>query len=753
VSYIPPSDGVYVPDPDPDPNPTPAGQQELNSTASDEQQIQGEVERVAFHRQTSGYCVLKVKISGSQDLVNVIGSVVSILPGECVHATGRWENHSTYGTQFKAKSIDITMPITGIEWYLGSGLIKGIGPEIAKRLVNAFGDNVIAKTPERLTEIEGIGAILASRIEAAWTDQKEIRDIMVFLHSHRVGTAALAVRICKTYGADAIRLVSEDPYRLARDLRGVGFLTADKIAENFGVCKTSEHRLRAGLQYALTIENGRGHCGVPEEHLLLEASYLLGIPAHLLTEALEAEIRDHWLVAEKIGDQMFVFPPHLQRAEQVIADRLSTLRRGRLPWERIDADAAIPMVEASLGVTLADSQRNAVAVALRSKVMVITGGPGVGKTTILNSILHILAARGVTVALAAPTGRAARRMSETTGMEAKTIHRLLEFDPTNHIFNRSDAQPLECDLLVIDETSMVDVPLMASLLKAIPDGAAVILVGDVDQLPSVGPGQVLADIIAAKIVPVAKLTEVFRQAADSRILTNAHRINRGEMPDLMLSSDEIADFYFIDADEPITAIAKIVEEVTNRIPNRFGLDPIRDVQVLCPTNIGPVGTKSLNNQLQAVLNPGHLNQPCVGQHNVIYRVGDKVMQIVNNYEKDVFNGDIGFITAIDTVTSELTIDFGGSTVVYMLGELGNLVPAYATTIHKSQGSEYSAIVIPIMTSHRIMLTRRLLYTAVTRGKKLVVLVGQRKAIEMAVAGGLDQRRWSKLRERLMAARR
>lgn len=685
----------------------------------------------------------------------MVGSVAMIQPGEFVHAKGKWDNHREHGLQFRASFIKATPPtsLEGIERYLGSGMIKGIGIHYAKRLVGAFGEavfEVIEQTPERLREVEGIGPVRVERIARGWAEQKAVREIMLFLQSHGVSPVR-AVRIYKIYGADAVPLVSENPYRLARDIRGIGFKTADQIAERLGIGKTSMIRARAGISYALMEAVSDGHCALPEDDLLVLAEELLEVPKPLLVEALGLELAEDNVVADTIGERRCIFLPHLQRAEQTIAACLVGLARGRPPWPWIDADKAVPWVEEKLGVTLAAGQRDAVAMAVAKKVLVITGGPGVGKTTIVKSILKIVMAKGTAVLLAAPTGRAAKRLAESTGMEAKTVHRLLEFDPKGGGFRRGPDHPLDCDLLVADETSMVDVSLMASLLSAVPARAAVILVGDVDQLPSVGPGQVLADVIRSGTVPVARLTEIFRQASESRIVVNAHRINRGAMPDLSAPQEELTDFYFVAADTPEDAAAKVVEVVANRIPRRFGHDAVKDVQVLCPMQRGAVGARALNAALQTALNPRQPDQPVVERFGYAYRVGDKVMQMANDYDKEVFNGDIGFAKAIDPDAADLVINFDGREVIYGFGELDEVALCYATTIHKSQGSEYPAVVIPIMTQHYTMLERNLIYTGITRGRKLVVLVGQKKAIAIAVRGGKERRRWSKLRERLVGS--
>ncbi|PZP44829.1 MAG: ATP-dependent RecD-like DNA helicase [Azospirillum brasilense] len=708
--------------------------------------LAGLVERITYHNAENGFCVLRVKARGQRDLVTVIGHAASISAGEWVQLSGSWVNDRTHGLQFRAGFLKATQPTTveGIEKYLGSGMIRGIGPVYARKLVRAFGEAVfdlIEAEPDRLREVTGIGPKRAARIVAGWAEQKVIREIMLFLHANGVGTSR-AVRIYKTYGANAVQVITENPYRLARDIRGIGFRTADIVAGKLGIEPTAMIRVRAGISFALAEATGEGHCGLPVGELTALAGKLLEIPPELIETALALELEAGEVVADTLDGERCVFLAGLYRAEQGIAERLGRLASGRQPWPAIDADKAIPWVEGRTGLSLAGSQRQALRLALASKVLVITGGPGVGKTTLVNSILQVIRAKGVEVALCAPTGRAAKRLMESTGLEARTIHRLLESDPKTGGFKRDEINPLACELLVVDETSMVDVPLMRALLRALPDEAALLLVGDVDQLPSVGPGQVLADIIGSGAVPVVRLTEVFRQAAESQVVVNAHRINRGQLPELKAAAD--SDFFFVEANEPEDGVRKLLAMVRERIPARFGLDPVRDVQVLCPMNRGGLGARALNIELQQALNPpGELQ---VERFGWTYCPGDKVMQVANSYDREVFNGDLGVITGMDMEEGELTVSFDGREVAYGFGELDELVLAYATTIHKAQGSEYPAVVIPLTTQHYAMLARNLLYTGVTRGKKLVVLVGQRQALAIAVRNQGARRRWSKLRE-------
>jgi exodeoxyribonuclease V alpha subunit len=730
--------------------------------ASVQELLSGSVERVTFHNDESGFAVLRVQVAGRRDLVTVVGHAASIAPGEAIQAGGSWINDRTHGLQFKAEWLRAAAPTTmeGVEKYLASGLLKGIGPHFAKKLIAAFGVkvfDVIEQEPARLRDVEGIGPLRAERITEGWNAQRAVRDIMLFLHSHGVGTSR-ALRIYKTYGTEAIPIISDNPYRLARDIRGIGFVTADRIAMKVGIEKTAMIRARAGVGYALAEALDDGHCGLPEQELLASAARLLEVAPELIQQALDLELSDKQVVREIVGTAAgegakasegyaIIFLAALHAAEVEIAAHVRALARGMPPWRKIDAEKALPWVEAKLEMTLAAAQQDAVRCAVASKVLAITGGPGVGKTTVLKAILKVLTAKGVRAALCAPTGRAAKRLAETTGLDAKTIHRLLEVNPRDGRFRRQAMNPLDCDLVVIDETSMVDVLLMAALLRAVPPTAAVLFVGDVDQLPSVGPGQVLADLLNSGAIPVVRLTEVFRQAAASRIITNAHRINHGDMPDTSPASrDTPSDFYFVAATEPDDAARRIVQLVKERVPERFRLHPVRDVQVLCPMNRGATGARALNLALQAALNPAQPGAPRVERFGWTFGIGDKVMQIENDYDKEVYNGDVGFISAIDPDETQVMISFDNREVPYDFAELDRIVLAYATTIHKAQGSEYPAVIIPLTTQHYPMLQRNLVYTGITRGKQLVVLVGQHKALAIAVRNADSRRRWSKLRE-------
>ena len=709
--------------------------------------LSGLVERVTFHNPDNGYCVLRVKARGHRELVTIVGHSSSISAGEFLQASGVWVNNKTHGPQFKAQFLKAAPPTTeeGIEKYLGSGMIKGIGPVYAKKLVRAFKTSVfdvIEGTPEKLQTIEGIGAHRSSLIVKGWADQKAVREIMLFLHQYGISTSR-AVRIYKTFGAEAIQVITENPYRLARDVRGIGFISADQIAQKIGIEKESLMRAQAGLNHILLESMDEGHCALPIKDLLIRAEKLLEVPQDILCKALHVELETGELVQAKIENEECVFLKGLYHSEHSVARFLKNIAQGRLPWGNIDVDQITSWVEKKLSLTLSASQKEAIQKALTSKFLTITGGPGVGKTTLVKSLLTILTTKGIKVSLCAPTGRAAKRLSECTGIEAKTIHRLLEIDPKTGGFKRGTHFPLNCQLLIVDEVSMVDIPLMNSLLKALPAESALFLIGDADQLPSIGPGNVLIDIIKSHALPVARLSEIFRQAASSRIILNAHRINEGLMPNLP-QSQETSDFYFIKTQEAEEATQKILEIVQKRIPQRFGFNSLTDIQVLCPMNRGSMGARAMNSELQKTLNPNPSLK--VERFGWTFCLNDKVMQIVNNYDKETYNGDIGFINHIDPETKELTITFEGKEILYDFDELDEIVLAYATTIHKAQGSEYPAVIIPLMMQHYPMLKRNLLYTGVTRGKSLVVIVGQKKALAIAIKEKTTQLRWSKLKE-------
>jgi exodeoxyribonuclease V alpha subunit len=715
--------------------------------------LSGLIERVTFFNEENGWAVLKVKAKGHRDHVTVLGSLPSVSAGEWVTAQGRWVQDREFGLQFRAEMLNSTAPTTkeGIEKYLGSGMVKGIGPVYAKKLVAKFGEQifeVIETASARLEELDGIGPKRRKRIKDAWAEQKVIRQIMVFLHSNGVSTSR-AVRIYKTYGENAIEKVQANPYALAKDIHGIGFKTADQIAQKIGIPVDSLIRACAGLSHVLIEATGEGHCALPLELLKDEAGKLLLVDDKIVSEALERTLAGKDLVKETINGQELIFLPHLKRAEEIIAVRIKNLAASPSLFPAIDFDKAVGWCREKTGKELAPSQRDALKLALKSRALVITGGPGVGKTTLVNTVLLILRAKKVNCLLCAPTGRAAKRLSETTGLEAKTIHRLLEVQPATGSFGRNEGNPLDCDLLVVDETSMVDVTLMANLLRALPPKASLLLVGDIDQLPSVGPGMVLRHVIESKVVPVVRLTEVFRQAAHSRIITNAHRINEGQMPEIATKGRE-SDFFFIDRDEPEQIAATLVEMVKRRIPAKFGLDSIRDVQVLCPMNRGSLGIRELNVRLQNELNPARAGEPMVEKFGWQFRSRDKVIQTENDYDKDVFNGDIGQILKIDPVEREVTIRFDQREVIYDYGELDEISLAYAITIHKSQGSEFPAIITPLAMQQYMLLQRNLVYTGITRGKKLVVLIGQRKALAMAVKNNRTENRFSGLLARMLA---
>ena len=719
--------------------------------------LQGQIERITFTSEETGYTVARVKVHGRRELLTVIGNIINPTPGEIIRMKGEWGNHPKYGEQFKIVLCQTTTPATvhGMEKYLGSGLIKGIGPVMAKRIVKMFGEktlDIIENEIDRLVDVEGIGQKRIGMIRKAWEEQKEIRAVMIFLQSHGV-SSGYAAKIFKQYGQEAIQIVQENPYCLATDIHGIGFITADKIAGKLGFAKDSDLRAAAGILYVLHELTDEGHVYYPYEPLVEKCREMLEIDREVIVKAIAAAALDKQIVVEDLNHDLAnyeennkaVYLAGYHIAEKALAARLKTLIGSTQAIRKIDSEKAIQWVQEKLSIALAEKQIEAVRQAAGNKVMVITGGPGTGKTTIVNAILKIFSAIKAKILLAAPTGRAAKRMSEATGHEAKTIHRMLEYNMRKGGFQKNEDSPLDCDLIIIDEASMIDTLLMHHLLKAIPAAATFILVGDVNQLPSVGAGNVLKDIMDSGIAPVVQLNEIFRQAKESSIIVNAHKINEGIIPNLQSQPDKTDDFYFIEQEDPEKALETVINLVRNRIPRRFGFDPVNDIQVLTPMHRGTIGAGNLNLELQKALNPGEEGVFRGGRH---FKVNDKVMQIVNNYDKEVYNGDIGRIASIDEEEKEVKVIMDDREVVYDYSDLDELVHAYAVSVHKSQGSEYPAVVIPILTQHYVLLQRNLLYTGVTRGKKLVVIVGTKKAMASAVKNNRTENRFTLLKQRL-----
>ena len=722
-------------------------------------ELSGQIERITFTNEESGFTIARVKVDGRHESVTVVGTLMAPMPGEILDMRGEWSNHPRFGRQFKVSEYKTRVPATvyGIRKYLGSGMIKGLGPVMAGRIVDRFGKktlDIIDNQIQRLSEVAGIGEKRIAMITKAWAAQSEIRDVMLFLQSHGV-SSGYAAKIFKQYGNQSIAVVKQNPFRLATEIFGIGFLTADQIAGKLGFENDSKLRVEAGILYVLNQLSDEGHVYFPYQALILKSCEILGVDREPVIQALGNLAVDQKIVIEDINGTIDTFKEnhkavYLARfhlCETGIARRLKGLVRGTKSIRDIDTDKAIDWVQRQLSITLAENQVRAVGWASENKVMVITGGPGTGKTTLINAVLKIFSRLKAAIMLAAPTGRAAKRMSEATGFEARTIHRLLEYSFQKGGFQRTAEKPLDCDVLVVDEASMIDTLLMYHLLNAVPPFATLILVGDVNQLPSVGAGNVLADIIASSAVPVVTLDKIFRQAQASQIIVNAHRINQGRVPVVSTSqaTDPGNDFYFIEQEDPEKVLGNILELCKNRIPQRFGFDPVDDVQVLTPMHRGSVGAGNLNQQLQAALNPG---EGGVTRGERTYRVNDKVMQIRNNYDKDVFNGDIGRVTDINREDREVTVTIDGREVAYEFADLDEIVPAYAVSVHKSQGSEYPVVIIPIVTQHYILLQRNLIYTAVTRGKNLVVIVGSRKAMAIGVNNNKTRQRYTRLRHRL-----
>ncbi|HEV8579942.1 MAG TPA: ATP-dependent RecD-like DNA helicase [Thermoanaerobaculia bacterium] len=712
--------------------------------------LEGVLERVVFTNEENAWSVVRLAVPGQRDLVTAVGNLLGVQPGENLRLSGGWINDPKYGRQFRVVSYTTVTPgtLAGIEKYLGSGLIRGIGKVMASRLVAAFGKetlDVIENRPHRLTEVEGIGPKRSRDILRAWAEQREIKEVMIFLQSHGVSTH-YAIKIYKAYGPQANQLVRENPYRLAADVYGIGFKTADRIAAALGVPKDAPQRSEAGTLYLLGQGADRGHLYLPSKTLIEEAEKLLEVAAQRVEQAITALAETEQIVVETLVDptERAVYLKALHAAESGIAARVRTLLvQPSLPLE-IDLDRALDWFEKREAIALAREQRQAIRSGLMRKVLVITGGPGTGKTTLVRGIVEILKRKHQKVLLAAPTGRAAKRLAEATGGEAATLHRLLEFDPKSRQFLRNREHPLSCDLLIIDEASMLDAVLAYHVLRAVPDHGRLILVGDVDQLPSVGPGRVLADLIRSTAVEVVRLTEIFRQAERSLIVVNAHRVNQGTMP-ILESVDSDGDFFFLERKEPEEIVETISHLVTRRVPAKFGFNPVEHIQVLTPMNRGPLGTENLNAVLRDQLNP---EGPMVTRGGHSLRVGDKVMQVRNNYDLEVFNGDIGRVRAIDEVDQIVTVSMDGRDVAYDFGSIDELVLAYACSIHKSQGSEYPCVVIPLHTAHYVMLQRNLFYTALTRAKRLAILVGEERALRIAVGNRRVRPRFTRLAERL-----
>ncbi len=709
----------------------------------------GHIHNVVYDDPETGFAVVQVIPESGTAPEAVVGPLHGLRHGEFLEMDGEWLDHPRYGPQFRVAGYRFRVPVTeeGIRRYLGSGLIKGIGPEMARRIVERFGREtleVIDRDPGRLADVSGIGAKRVATIGGAWREQRAQREAMLFFQAHGLGTGEI-LRIFRHYGERSVAAVKSDPYRLAGEIRGVGFLTADRIARRLEVPSTSPARIDAGLLYALDRRSEAGHVFTPEPLLLNRASELLELaPADVAPGVGRLASRGR-IVVEADGAPRRVYAGDLHRCETSVSERILGLLGSPSGLPRVDAGRALEWVEGRLGFRLARRQRDALRTALSARAMVLTGGPGTGKTTIINALLLIAGAKKVVFRLAAPTGRAAKRMTEATGRPAATLHRLLEFNPRTGEFQRNAARPLDCGLLIVDEASMMDTVMAARLMEAVPPRAGVVFVGDVHQLPSVGPGNVLGDLIDSGVLPVVELEEIFRQARESQIVVNAHRINRGKMPTF---GGGDTDCFFVEREDPDAVAEIIVRLVVERLPRR-GFDPLRDVQVLTPMHRGPAGARNLNRRLQEALNPpGPVGEAACGP----FRVGDKVMQTRNDYGKDVYNGDIGRVSAVEADRREVRVEVDGREIAYEAGDLDELVLAYAVSIHKSQGSEFPAVVFPVLTQHFVLLQRNLIYTALTRAKRMAVIVGTPKALAIGIRNVKGNDRDTGLRERLAAGR-
>ncbi|UCB47686.1 MAG: ATP-dependent RecD-like DNA helicase [Deltaproteobacteria bacterium] len=727
------------------------------SDRSSVKELDGQIERITYTNEETGYTVARIKVAGYSEPITAVGNLIAPRPGELIKMKGAWVDHPKFGRQFKVISHRSVVPssLEGMRRYLGSGLIKGIGPVMASRIVEKFGEKtleVIDSRIEDLEKVEGIGRQRVGMIRRAWEDQKDIREVMIFLQGHGV-SSAYATKIFRRYGQNAISVLKRNPYTLATDIYGIGFQSADRIAQRLGFEKSAPVRAEAGILYVLAQLSDDGHVYYPYERLIEKCKEILEVDREVILKAFGNIAYDGKVIMEDLNLELEEFVPNqkavylaqFHTSETGIANHFARLISSPKRIRKMDEDKAIQWVQGKINLKLASKQIEAVKGAISDKVMVITGGPGTGKTTIINAVIQIYRAVGARILLAAPTGRASKRMSEATSYPARTIHRMLEYSFQKGGFQRNHDRPLEVDVLILDEVSMVDTILMYHLLKAVPAEATLIMVGDVNQLPSVGPGSVLKDIIRSNVVPVVELKEIFRQAGESLIVVNAHKINNGVIPKLKPAKENLEDFYFIEQDDPEQALDIIMELVCERIPKRFNFHPIDDVQVLSPMHKGVVGVENLNMKLQDAMNPSKVQ---IAKGEKVFRLRDKVMQIRNNYEKEVFNGDIGRLTSIDQESQQVTVTFDGIPVPYDFSELDEVALAYAISVHKSQGSEYEAIVIPILSQHYVLLQRNLIYTAVTRGKKLVVMVGSKEALAIGVSNDRIMRRYTYLAERL-----
>ncbi|MEP0914839.1 ATP-dependent RecD-like DNA helicase [Leptolyngbya sp. GB1-A1] len=728
------------------------------------ERLQGVVERITYHSAESGYTVARLKAPRTSELVTIVGSFANLQAGQTLQMQGTWREHPKYGPQFQVTQYQETKPatLTGIEKYLGSGLIKGVGPVTAKRIVAHFGVetlDIIEHHLDRLVEVPGIAKKRIKMIQAAWVEQKAIKEVMLFLQTHGVSTT-YAVKIYKRYGDESIQIVTANPYRLATDVYGIGFVTADAIARNLGIHPNSEFRYRAGLLHILSEAAEEGHCFLPQSELVERTVERLALPDHridasdILALTTDMTIDGELMMQGGTRDlqgQFLCYAPPFFHTEQGLANRVKHLLSQPVTVDVPRVERWIDRFVTSTRLQLSQQQRQAVVMAASHRVLILTGGPGTGKSFTCKTIVALWKAMGKTITLASPTGRAAQRLSEMTGQEAKTLHRLLEIDPKTMKFKRDQDNPIPAEAIVVDEASMMDLFLANSLFKAVAPNAHLLIVGDTDQLPSVGPGAVLNDLIASGLMPVVRLTQVFRQAQQSAIVTNAHRINGGELPQLeRVGNQPKSDCLWFMAENPQYGVAGIQDMVTHLIP-QLGFDPARDVQVLCPMSRGEMGTRNLNQVLQQLINPPHPSKAELVRGGMTFRVGDRILQLKNDYNREVFNGDLGIISAIDTEEQELLARFGERDVAYDYADLDEITLAFATTIHKSQGSEYPVVILPIFTQHQIMLSRNLIYTGLTRARRLVILVGGQKAIAMAISQVRDQQRYTLLAHRLKTA--